>query len=381
MNIVLLIFICGMCLLFPAYVLLMLALIRSWLAMPVENAGSQMRRLRLSVLIPARNEEANITNCLESLASQNYPSVDLEVIVIDDCSEDRTADLVLAFIAKGSIRNLKLISLEPDLKTFAHKKRALTAGVTESSGELIITTDADCVAGPEWLKEMAACYLRTAASLILGPVAFHRGKGFFGAMQSLEFAGLLAVTGAAAFAKRPLMCNGASLAYPKTVFEAVQGYKDDEEPSGDDVLLMNKVQALFPGKIHFLKSKAALVFTRPQQSLRNFMQQRRRWASKFRQYGGGRVAAVAVLVFLSNLFLIAGGVICVFVPAFRGIYLILAGAKLIIDFLILFLATSFTGNKSLLWIYLPEVFFYSFYVVLSGLGVKSGYEWKGRRIR
>jgi cellulose synthase/poly-beta-1,6-N-acetylglucosamine synthase-like glycosyltransferase len=370
-----------MFLIFPAYFLLMLVLIRNWMAMPPEKADLLTRRLKLSVLIPARNEEMNITACLESLAAQNYPFADLEVIVIDDSSADRTVALVHAFIAQGKIADLKLITLEPDLHTRAHKKRALTTGVKASSGELIVTTDADCLAGPEWLKEMAACYLRTHAPLILGPVAFRGGKGLFAAMQSLEFAGLLSVTGATSFAKRPLMCNGANLAYPKTVFEAVHGYTGDQEPSGDDVLLMNKVQIHYPGMIHFLKSKAAMVYTFPQENLRNFMQQRRRWASKFRQYGGGFIAAVAVLVFLSNLFLIAGGVVCLLVPSFRGIYLILAGAKLIIDFLILFLATSFTGNKSLLWIYLPEVFFYSFYVVLSGLGVRSGYEWKGRRIR
>ncbi|HXC05247.1 MAG TPA: glycosyl transferase family 2, partial [Bacteroidia bacterium] len=74
-------------------------------------------------------------------------------------------------------------------------------------------------------------------------------------------------------------------------------------------------------------------------------------------------------------------VITLLFPAFGIVYLILAGGKLIIDFLFLFLAISFIQRRSLAWLYLPEQLIYSLYVVISGfLAFRKGFEWKGRRI-
>ena len=105
----------------------------------------------ISIIIPARNEEQNITNCINSILSQVYPRELYEIIVVDDHSTDGTADCVHS--AAGG--NVKYISLEHYLDGAvpkSHKKAAITAGVNQSKGELIITTDADCTALPDWLK-------------------------------------------------------------------------------------------------------------------------------------------------------------------------------------------------------------------------------------
>jgi biofilm PGA synthesis N-glycosyltransferase PgaC len=261
------------------------------------------------------------------------------------------------------------------------KKRALTFGNKLAQDGLVVTTDGDCVMGKNWLKCMAGCYTDGKPQLILGPVSFHREKGWFGRMQSLEFAGLQVVTGGSAALGRPLLCNGANLAYPKHVFEEVGGYSDDRIASGDDMFLLQKIRARYPDGVRFLKAPEAMVYTCPQENVSAFLSQRQRWASKFNAYSGMEIKATAVLVFLCNLFFLLGPAFILLFPSFLPVYLILAGGKLIIDFLFLFLAISFTQRRHLLWIYLPEQLIYSMYVVISAcLAFRKGFEWKGRRV-
>ena len=73
------------------------------------SIGKNEEKYSVTVLVPARNEEANISKCLDSLLNQNYPSDKLEIVVIDDDSEDSTAEIVNDYAAQHSI--IRLISL------------------------------------------------------------------------------------------------------------------------------------------------------------------------------------------------------------------------------------------------------------------------------
>ncbi len=362
------------------YLLLMILLCLSWVRMKRHRA-IRNPDVRVSVIIPARNEEGHILACLQSLSEQDYPSDLLQIVLVDDDSDDQTPEIIAEFIRQHSEMNIRLLRLEHDASVKAHKKRALTQGIAHSDGELILTTDADCMAGPEWIRAMASFYQATKPALIIGPVAFHKEHGLFGRMQSLEYAGLMMVSGASAALKNPLLCSGANLAYPRLVFDAVMGYSGDDEPSGDDVLLMQRVQKMYPDGIRFLKSEKAIVWTSPQENVMAFISQRRRWSSKLKRYRPGAITATAILVFLCNALMLTGALVCLIHPAFVRLYLILAGGKLIIDFLFLFLGISFLHRKALIWVYLPEQIVYSFYVVVSVcLGFKKGYSWKGRKV-
>jgi cellulose synthase/poly-beta-1,6-N-acetylglucosamine synthase-like glycosyltransferase len=368
-------------LVFLCYFILMLRLCNSWLKMPAGCDVTQTPKVHISVIVPVRNEAALLSSCLESIIHQNYPPDLFEIIVIDDDSTDGTVSLVEKIIHQHPGISIRLLTLERDSSLGAHKKRSISKGIDASEGELIVTTDGDCVQGTGWLRCIASCSEKYTPSLIIGPVAFHQEKGFFGRMQTLEFAGLMAATGASAGLGTTLMCNGANLAYPKKIFEEVGGFTDDTLASGDDVMLMEKIRIIYPHNIHFLKSPQALVYTPPQESPLDFLNQRKRWASKFRHYGSGKIGGTALLVYCCNLLLILGTPICFIIRDFMWVYLILAGGKLIIDFLFLFLAISFTNRRTLAWLYPIEWIIYPYYVVLSGfLGVASRYEWKGRKI-
>jgi len=107
------------------------------------RGASHGRLPRVSVIIPARNEEANIITCLESLLSQDH--TDIEVIVVDDGSEDKTADLV-ARVARGDYR-VRLVSAEELPAGWMGKCHAIHQGVTRGrpSGEWLLFVDADTV--------------------------------------------------------------------------------------------------------------------------------------------------------------------------------------------------------------------------------------------
>ena len=337
----------------------------------------------VAVIIAARNEEHNIANCLDAVIAQQYPASDLTVFVVDDHSTDRTNAIVSAYAEKHA--HLRLIAMKETGRS--GKKNAIAEAIAQSNAELIVTTDADCTMGEEWLSTIVAFYTATNAKMITGPVAFCKEQSVFEKMQCLELSGLMASTAGALYFNKAVLCNGANLAYPRSAFEAVGGFKDiDASASGDDVLLMYKINNNYPAGVKFLKSEAAIVQTSAKATLPEFISQRKRWASKGFAALNGETKRLSLTVYFFSLFLLLSLVITGFAAwrstagqPFLNICLILAGIKCIIDFLLLFLAASFFKRRNYLYLFLPEQLLYMAYIVVTGLlGAMKKYEWKGR---
>ena len=175
-------------------------------------------KTRVSIIIPARNEEKNILHCLNAIAQQTFPKELREIIVVDDKSDDGTAAVASVWIANHSI-NAKNISPESGIG----KKNALNAGIKISGGELIVTTDADCVMGKDWLSTIVCYYEKYSPDMIAGMVALNQQGNFLSSFQSLELTGLTAIGAAGIYFDKPLLCNGANLAYRKSAFESAGG--------------------------------------------------------------------------------------------------------------------------------------------------------------
>lgn len=335
----------------------------------------------ITVVIAARNEEENIGKCLQAVLLQNYDGALYDVIVVDDHSEDRTSSIVEELQQKHP--RLKLIRLEEG----KGKKAAISAAVAQSKAKWIVTTDADCSMSSGWLSSIAASYATSNLKMMVGPVAFEAEKGVFQRMQSLELMALVGSTAGSLYFNRAIMCNGANLGYSREIFNEINGFEGiDGLASGDDVLLMYKIAAKYPGSIGFLKDREAIVRTSAQRSLGGFMDQRKRWASKGFTVLNTSTRTVSLLVYLFCFFLLLmGGLVAfgsikstVYQP-FLQICLILLGFKCVIDFLLLFLAASFFRKRGYLSLFLPEQVLYIFYVVLIGaMGNIGRYSWKGR---
>jgi cellulose synthase/poly-beta-1,6-N-acetylglucosamine synthase-like glycosyltransferase len=194
---------------------------------------------------------------------------------------------------------------------------------------------------------------------------------------------LQGITGASVFKKVHVMCNGANLAYQKEVFFKVGGFVGvDKLASGDDMLLMQKIQAQYPDEISFLKSKEVIVNTAPAETLRDFMNQRIRWASKAGSYTDKKIISVLLLLYLLNVWLLFLGILsCVYSEVFY-LFILSMILKTVSELLFMLPVAQFFDKKKQLWWFLLAQPFHILYTVMAGwLGQFGSYQWKGRKVK
>jgi len=345
----------------------------------VKITDTYIPKTKISLIIAARNEELPIGKCLASIAAQNYPVSLLEVIVVDDHSTDKTKE-----IAETAFTQMRISGKCISNREKAHgKKSALTEGIKNSSGELLVITDADCTSDKNWLSAIEDEYQKSGAHMLCGPVQIINESGLIGRFQTLELCGLSMLSGAGINAGIPLLCNGANLAYTRQIFDDVEGFKGiDNNPSGDDVLLMFKIHQKYPGKICYVKSRDAIVFTDAQNSLKAFVLQRIRWASKG-LYSKNRVNSfISILVFASNFFSFLAILFSLIFEKIFPVIILGIALKLISDFLLLLTGTLFFERKKLLWIFPVAEFITMAYVSWVGIAANfSSYSWKDRHYK
>ena len=372
-------------LLMVAYAILINFYHRAWSHLPFFKLPDNQPTTFISVIIAARNEENNIPALMQSLANQRYPKSLYEVIVVDDHSTDDT----LSLLRNNSYPGLPLnaLSLSDHIDSRApvrsYKKKAIEAGIGTAKGSLIVTTDADCRFGEQWLESIAAFYVATQAKFIAAPVKIMTRPSLLGIFQSLDFITLQGITGASVSKRFHSMCNGANLAYEKKVFEEVHGFDGiDNIPSGDDMLLMHKIYKEYPDRVFYLKAKEAIVYTEPAASWKAFFHQRIRWASKADSYDDKRIFWTLLLVYLVNVCFLVAAVAACWQNIWLFFCLILLLAKVLIEFPFVHAAAIFFDQGALMK-YFPFLQpLHILYTIIAGwLGKFGKYEWKGRTIR
>ncbi len=364
----------------------MLRYFLNWKAIPIWEIPTHFSpQTKITILIPARNESANIQACIQSILNQKYPSQLFEILVIDDHSEDDTAALVQQFrISNVQVLPLKdFVTNRKELQSF--KKKAIEIGIGKSTGDLIISTDADCIVPPNWLNYLVSFYEKGQYKFIAAPVNFHEEDSLFEKFQSLDFLGMMGVTGAGIHGRFMNMCNGANLAYEKKAFYDVDGFNGiDKIASGDDMLLLQKMAKYFPSQIGFLKNKNATVLTNAKPDLKSFAQQRIRWASKSGNYQELQILFILALVFffcvsiVFNFFLLP-----FFWEKIGWVFLTQLFIKTVVDFFYLNHLATFFQRKDLMKIFFPAQVFHIIYIFVIGLlaNVVKEYNWKGRRVK
>jgi len=363
---------------FGVYFSIVIALWVGWqLTFEKSDSKKPITTPAVSIVISYRNELSNLRSLLESLLAQNYPKDQLEIILVDDHSTDSSASIVEELAAQfPRIKNVRLA------EGATGKKKALALGIQISSYDLIVTTDADCVHNPEWISSITQCFNSNDTVMALGGVRIDSSSGLFAKMQALEFTSLIGTTASTLFYQQPTMCNGANLAFRKKAFLEVGGYDGNYEiASGDDEFLMRKIHARFPGGIVFMSNQHSVVTTQASRSLKSFIDQRIRWAGKWKYNSsiGAKLLAVFVLVFqLSYVILpIAGW--CHWVMPERVYFLMVV--KLALEFMLLYPVTFFLQVR---WRWIPFLILqvvYPFYVVGVGLlAQRQSVSWKDRVI-
>ncbi|HEX5653213.1 MAG TPA: glycosyltransferase, partial [Chitinophagaceae bacterium] len=277
--------------------------------------------------------------------------------------------------------SVKLIQLREN-NINSYKKKAIETGIDAATGELIVTTDADCLPPPGWLEKIVAFKEEKNAVFIAAPVVIDCNNTVLEIFQAMDFMILQGITGAVVHEKKLSMCNGANLAYTREAFNKVGGFEGiDTIASGDDMLLMHKISRVYPDHVHYLKSTEAIVHTAPMKTWKEFFNQRIRWASKAAKYEDKRIFPVLLIVYLFNL-----SFLVLFIAGFweKQYWLWLLAlwlGKTLVELPLLWSTARFFNKEwAIKWFFFFQPL-HILYTILSGLlGQIGKYEWKGRRV-
>lgn len=313
----------------------------------------------VSIVVACRNEQNNVPLLLNNIANQNYPRELFEVIIVNDNSTDRTGEIASGY---SGLNNCIAIS-----NSGAGKKQAIRTGVNVAKGSLIITTDADCRMGHNWIRTIAAFYEKYKPVMIISPVEIESGSGFFSRFQELEFLSLQGVTAGTSLSGDASMCNGANLAFTREVYLKHSYNLHDEINSGDDIFLLHSLKKDNNPKILWLESPDAKVTTSSSPSAITFLRQRNRWVSKWRAYYDRFTIFLGIVTIVTIILQVCMLVVVFFVPDLFLVFFLFLFLKILPDFLILRNTTLRYRKQSLLRWFLPSQIIYPFYVLFVAL--------------
>lgn len=367
---------------FVGYALLIAALTIGWWRLKTYEFTGPYQKVKISIVVAVRNEAANIETLLGSLLRQDYPPHLLEIIISDDQSADQTMQIAAGiFSGQKREQSLKLVAAGPD--DSCGKKAAINRGIVVSTGELIVITDADCQAGPEWISAIASYFAQYRPQMILGPVKMTDSGSFFGKLQSLEFISLISSAAGSCNAGFPLLANGANLAFTRFGYDACEGFAGNiQYPSGDDMFLMISIKKKFgTNAIRFLRSEKAIVNTPATRGLKPFLHQRIRWVSKSSGYTDPLLIAASLIVFMVNTWLLITVFWAFIFPEFLSLFLLYYLGKMIIDLPLMISYSRFQKSAALIWLFpFMELLNAGYTLVIGIVGNMGRYEWKERKV-
>ena len=333
----------------------------------------------VSVVIAARNEEGNIERCIDALKKQDYSNKLFEVIIINDRSTDNTAEIIAG--KTDSVSNFLTLTIKDLPVNTSPKKFALQKGIEASKGEIILTTDADCVPKSGWISGMVKAYSDDKIGMVVGysPITLS-SNGIKVGLSKLDSLSIAAISAGSIGAGYPVTCSGRNFSYRRTVFDSIGGFEGLwHYMSGDDDLLLHKA---FNNKIKISYSllPSTFVDSLSYESLNEISDQRRRHASKgFIYYslpGMTILKIVLPLIYILNLSIVLG---------IFGIGLDLATLSSILllksamEFSLLFVFSSKVNSKAILKYFPLAIILHPFYVVVYGAwGILGKYTWKGQ---
>ena len=325
-----------------------------------------------SIVVPFRNEKENLPNLLHSISLLNYPKELVEVILVDDDSDDEFRIQNLEFRIQ-MIKNVR--------KSNSPKKDAIETAIQIAKHDWIITTDADCLVQKDWLTIYDQYIQKNEVEMVASGVCYIPKKGFLSAFQNLDFLSLQGATIGSFGINQPFMCNGANFAYSKSFFKELNGFQGNETiASGDDVFLLQKTVSVATKKVGFLLAKESIVATNPVATWSDLFQQRVRWASKSTGYSSVYGKLLALVVFGGNLAWIVSFLLWLVGLLDQNIFMLFVALKFLIDFILIYKTANFFESK-LQYVLASSLLYPFFSVSVAVYSLFGKYSWKGRNFR
>ncbi len=328
--------------------------------------------LKISVIVPFRNEERSLPALVNSFQQLDYPNQLVEFIFINDHSNDQSM-----FVLDELLKNLNFTNQVINLpQGIFGKKMAIETAVDKATNPIILSTDADCAVPTKWLQLMQSPFHNESVHLVSGSVVF-TSENFQDTLFQMEFAPLIGVGGVSIKLGKASLANGANIAFRKKTFIDLEIFRDNSHiPTGDDIFLVQKIRKNYPYGISF--QKQSIVQTAPPASILTFFQQRIRWASKWKAASNRKDKFPALAVWFFHLIYLMG--IIGFISEEKlMLAVVLFMLKGLAEFFFIFYILKSQLQKFNFIAFLLLQLLYSFYVITFGLMANfSAYQWKGR---
>ncbi len=325
----------------------------------------------ISVIVPARNEEGNIRQCIESIAKNKYPKDRFEVIAVNDRSTDSTGKILNDL--HSSFPNLQIVTVteETAIHNLKGKPGALEAGIRVSKGSIILMTDADCTVRENWIETIAKGYENPNVGLVAS-FTHIKGNRIFDKIQAVEWICMNTMGSGGIGIKQPLACYGNNMSVKKSDFDKIGGYSNIKFSVTEDLALLQAIHKL-GRKIRYITNPEALAVTFPCVDLKEYFNQHHRWA-----IGGLSLGWKAVFFVISSLAVWIGIItaIVTYQPIWLGAVLI---SRIICDFILINPSIRILKKQKLYpWIIPSVLFFILIEATLPFLILNKDIKWKGQ---
>ncbi len=336
-----------------------------------EPISNTTKAHKVSVIICARNEEENLKENLPRILNQNYRS--FELIVVNDDSNDRTADVLLNFAIKHPILHVLNRHKQPGMPG---KKQALSQGIHTAKHDVLLHTDADCQpASNDWLHLMQS---KIAGSIKIGlgyaPYVkqpgwlnrFIRFETVYTAVQYLSFA----------LCGKPYMGVGRNLIYHKSLFQKVNGFtKHQNIASGDDDLFINQIAN--NSNTSIVLNKNTFVYSPPAASWKQFYRQKSRHYTTGKHYKLQHQLALGLLS-MSHFLHYFGGIVLIILK-FSTFFVALLYLVRMTVILMMYRRILKQLDEQDLLSYIPlldAIFVFHYLIFTPALVIGKTYQWK-----
>lgn len=339
----------------------------AWFARHRTIAGT---RPSVSVIVAARNEEHNIARCLDSMTRLTWPRELLEIIVVNDRSDDATPAIVRDYAERFPF--ITLLSALPGTGHLAGKTNAVTQGVEASRGEILMMTDADCSVPPSWIEETVKYYTEDGIGLVPGFTAI-RHRNVFEAIQTIDWFTLFTVASATNSIGFPVTAVGTNFTVRRAAYDAVGGYRTIPFSVTEDYALFHAVTS-HPGyRAVFPMDSQTLVTSEPCPTWKDLYRQRKRW------FTGGKGMDFASIGIFAAIWLLHLGIL-VSLVTYPMTSLIALGIKTAADLLLVLPGIVRFRHPSLVAVFpLYEVYFFAYVMLFPPVVLVHGnIVWKDR---
>ncbi len=339
------------------------------------EAGRERNIATISIIVAMRNEGNNGRSCLEALIRQNYPRDKMEIVIVDDGSTDETPQLLEEYQQRCSF--IKVIHNDPCPQNFGGKKLALRNGIAESSGEILLFTDADCAPSPGWVRAMTA-YFAPGVGLVAGFSPLLDPKDtFIGKLLLIDSLANGTVAAGSIGLGSAVTCTGRNLAYRRQVYFQVNGFNDIMHSiSGDDDLFLQLVHRKTDWRIRFAIEPSTIVPSFQTKTVKELFLQKKRHLSAGKYYPVKLKLAYFVFHF-SNIMLY----LFFFTSLLTGQNILLSmallGSKFLLDGFVLHATGELFGfHPKMLYLFAWELFFVVYHVIIAPLSWCGRIRWK-----